>query len=35
MAHEEITIVNGSVLRDPDLRPSPRHGSRNSIPICL
>ena len=32
MAHEEMTIIKGSVLRDPDLRPSPRHTSSNSIP---
>jgi len=32
MAHEEMTIIKGAVLRDPDLRPSPRHTSSNSIP---
>jgi len=32
IAHEEIGIINGSVLRDPDLRPRPPHTVSNSTP---
>ncbi len=32
MALEEMTIIKGALLRDPDLRPSPRHPNSRSTP---